>query len=320
MSDRIRRGGVVVALASLVLAMVQALPVYAAAPAPDGRISMATLREATLDVPAWPADNVQGPSGKLRFHQGLVTIEPTDVTDGQPPYGTDVRILAVTYGDIDHDGRDETIVELGCLIEGGSKQLVAYDRDRDGRIVSLGRVVTNTGEIRDIKDGSARVSADGVVTVRVADYQLCCADQTPQTWQTRGYALRGDHFTQVSGPRRMPLNRHVTDVQVTMGDLTLGRPSHGYRSGTVKVTVTHIRGFRPSQVKLTFTLPEGLVGPNVVTVAAPPTGGSMTYSYTFRRPATLTGGDLSVEVTTVPALNPTVPWHIDATTPIRTAD
>jgi hypothetical protein len=308
-----------------------ALAATAEPPAPSGHIPMATLREATLDVPPWPADNVQGPSGLLRFHHGSVPVEPRTTPDGEPPYGESIVILSVTYGDVDHDGAQETIVELGCMIEGGSKQLVAYDRDSAGHIVSLGRVAATTGPIRDIRAASARVSGSGVVTALVGDYQRCCDDRTPQIWQTRGYALRHGRFEQVGGPVRMPVNPHVTELRVTAGDLTLGPATAGYRTGAVDVTVTHRRGAHPRRVTLWFYPPAGLERSGAgwppvtgrtdsfgVTVAAPAAGGSVTHRFTFRRAATIPGGELSVEITTVPRMSQAVPWDSTATVPIRT--
>ncbi|AEV85769.1 hypothetical protein ACWT_4747 [Actinoplanes sp. SE50] len=298
-------------------------------PAPNGRISLADLREATLDVPAWPADNVRGPSGRLHFHRGQVPVEGGSVAEGQPPYGDSILILSVAYGDVDHDGADETIVTFGCLIEGGSKQVVVYDRDATGAIISLGRVAATTGPVRDIRADSPKVTG-GVLTTAVADYQRCCDDRTPQIWQTRGYALRSGKFVQVSGPRRMPVNPHVTDASITAGPLTLGPEKDGFRYGTTIVTVTRHRGARPEQFTLSFFPPEGLERsgagwPKVteepdwfrVTVPAPPSDDTVSYPFTFRRPAAATGGELDIELGTVPEMGLAVPWTADAAAPIR---
>ncbi|MFI1989022.1 hypothetical protein [Actinoplanes sp. NPDC020271] len=297
---------------------------------PDGHIPLAALREAALDVPPWPADNVQGPSGPLHFHDGAVPVEPHTVPDGQPPYGDAVLILSVTYGDVDHDGADETLVLLGCMIEGGSKQLVAYDRDPAGHIVSLGPIVATTGQIRDIQSSGTKV-AGGVVTAIVGDYQRCCADRTPQIWQTRGYARRAGRFEQVSGERRMPLNPHVTEMRVTAGDLVLGPARGGYRTGSVDVTVRHVRGGHPAKVTILFYAPEGLeragnkwpavkaqAGSFSVTEAAPTAGGSVTYRFAFRRKAAVSGGELSIDLATVPWMSEAVPWSSAVTVPVRT--
>jgi len=135
--------------------------------APDGHISLETLKNSTVTMPPWPADNVQGPSGPLHFRDGVVHIPQTDPAGVRvPPHGSEIILLGVTYGDVDRDGSAETIAEYACLVEGAGKQLVALDRSSAGRIVTLGQVVATTGEIRDIRDDSVRL-ADGVVTVRV---------------------------------------------------------------------------------------------------------------------------------------------------------
>ena len=137
--------------------------------APDGRISLTVLGNSTLFIPRWPADNLQGPSGPLRFRNGLVNVTPRPTPAGQPPYGSQIVVLSATYGDVDRDGADETIAVIGCLTEGGSKQLVAFDRDRQGHIRTMGTVVATTGQIRDIRDDSPRLSRDGTVAVWLGD-------------------------------------------------------------------------------------------------------------------------------------------------------
>jgi hypothetical protein len=295
---------------------------FAAQGPPDGRIPLATLRAATLDVPQWPDDGLRCPSGRIRFRGGEATVTPVAAPDDRPPAGESLTILSAAYGDIDRDGAAETVAVLGCMIEGGTKQIVAYDRDRDGRIISHGHVTATTGEVRDIRDTSLRISAAGVVTARLADYQRCCADTTPQKWQTRGYALRNGHFTQVSGPSRMPLNPKVTSTRLESGDLTLGPPTGGYRSGSVDVTVTHRWGARPTAVILQFSPPDGLQRsgdrwPPVTTaadsfsvrVAAPAAGRSVTYRFDFRQAAGTPGGELPIELTTAPPTSPAIPWE-----------
>ncbi|MEV0895398.1 hypothetical protein [Actinoplanes sp. NPDC049802] len=293
--------------------------------APDGRIPLATLGESVLDVPAWPADNVRGSSGPLRFHDGTVALGERTAPARTPPYGMEIVILSVTYGDVDGDGADETVAELSCRVEGGSEQLVAFDRDRAGRIVTIGPVVATTGEIRDLREDSARVAGDGTVTVQVADYQRCCDDRTPQTWQKRGYRLGDDGFHQVSGPARMPVNPWVTDTTTTAGRLVLTPATDGYRYGAVEVTVTHVRGARPARMLVRFHPPAGLEpagdgwppitredGDFTVTVDPPAAYGAVTRTFAFRQPVTATAGRLDVEAYGLPAkvayLSETTPW------------
>lgn len=320
---------------NLVAVLTACLPLAVATPAsaqppPDGRITLAALGEATLDVPRWPADGLRCPSGPVRFHDGGAALTPKTTPDGRPPSGQSLLILSATYGDIDRDGADETVAVLGCLIEGGTKQIVAYDRGPDGGIVSRGRVTATTGQVREIRDTSVRVDQAGVVTARLADYQRCCDDRTPQKWQTRGYALRAGRFTQVSGPTRMPFNPKVTATRLTVGDLVLGPPTGGYRHGSVTVTVAHRWGAHPGKVTLLFSPPAGLRRsgdrwPPVTTegdsfsvrVTAPPPGRSVSYRFAFRQPAAASGGELPVELVTVPQANQAIPWYGYATARIR---
>jgi hypothetical protein len=317
--------------AAAVMSAAQATPngpvPSAVQPPPDGHIPLAALGEATLDIPRWPADGLHCPSGRVRFRAGEATVTPSTAPDGQPPAGQSLTILSAAYGDIDHDGEDETVAVLGCMIEGGTKQIVAYDRDPDGSVISHGRVTATTGDVRDIRDTSLRISTAGVVTARLADYQRCCADTTAQKWQTRGYALRNGRFIQVSGPSRMPLNPEVTSTRLSTADLALGPRTGGYRYGSVDVTVTHRRGAHPRAVVLQFSPPDGLRRsgnrwPSVTTaadsfsvrVAAPAAAGrSITHRFEFRQPAGTPGGELPIELTTVPQASPAIPWEISAT-------
>ena len=230
-----------------------AQPSSPAPKAPDGRIALETLKNSTLTIPSWPADNVQGPSGRLHFRDGVVRItQPAPTVSGKPPTGSEIVLFGAAYGDVDRDGAKETVGEFFCLIEGGSKQLVAFDRDSTGRIVTLGPVVATTGEIRDIRFDSVRIGDDGVITAQLADFQRCCDDQTPQLWQERGYRRSGGRFVQVSGPTRLAANPYVSETSVTAGELVLGPVTTGYRYGTVTVTVRHGWGTRPRHVLLHF--------------------------------------------------------------------
>lgn len=306
--------------------------------APDGHIALSTLRNATLRIPPWPADNVQGPSGRLRFRDGVVPIdEPRNPSAHRPPTGSQVAILSVTYGDVDRDGAEETIAEIGCMIEEGSKQLIAFDRDRAGRIVTMGVVVATTGAIREITD--ARVTEAGTVTARVGDYQVCCDDHTPQTWQSRGYRWRHGRFAQVSGPTRMAASPYVTETALTAGELVLGPAVDGYRYGTLAVTLRHRWGTRPAHVLIEFFPSTGLeragtAWPPIITtpaspwfrvsVAAPPVHGTVTHRFAFRRPASASAGTLDVEAIGTnrqgTSMSEAIGWNNGDTATIRTVD
>ncbi|GAA2607860.1 hypothetical protein [Paractinoplanes durhamensis] len=316
------------------------VPSSPATTVPDGRISLETLKNSTLTIPAWPADNVQGPSGRLRFRDGVVRISaPGPAEQGRPPTGTEIVLLGAVYGDVDRDGATETVAEFVCAIEGGSKQLVAFDRDSAGHIVTVGRVVATTGEIRDLQDGSVRVGAGGVITVRLGDYQRCCDDQTPQLWQERGYQRSGDRFVQVSGPTRMGANPHVTETSVTAGELVLGPVTGGYRYGTTTVTVRHGWGTPPRQILLHFypgagLEPAGSAWPPIITsrsetgfqvsVAPPSASGVARYTFAFRLPPAVSRSTLEVEVSGATAVGTALseanPFNNGTAVTVRTAD
>jgi hypothetical protein len=302
-------------------------------PAPDGRIPLAQLRGATFTVPPWPTDNLTGPSGRLTFHDGQVLVPP----DSQYPFERHIIIGGIAYGDVDHDGADETIVEIDCVVQGGSQQLVALDRDAAGQIVTMGTVVATTGEVRVIDGNSVRVTSAGVVEVRVGDFQRCCGDETPQTWQVRGYGWTGRQFRQVSGAAAFPLNPAITDTSVSAGDLVLGPAVDGVRHGTLTLTVRHVRGTRPHHLVLTFFPPPGIErdgtawppvrtdGPTIaVDLPTPATGGSASYTFAFRRPVTASGGEFTVQVNGATAtgtvLSESNGWDMPVQVAVRTTD
>ncbi|HEX5997466.1 MAG TPA: hypothetical protein VFY84_20195 [Jiangellales bacterium] len=264
-------------------------------PAPDGRISMEELRNATIEVPAWPVDNLGCLAGRQTFVDGEVLCPADDL------YYFDRHMLIqyVTrqpvYGDVDNDGAQETVVLVGCYVQGGGGQVVALDRDAAGNIVTMGTVVAMTGEVRVIDERSLRVLPDGTVEVSVGDYQNCCGADAPVQWQLRGYGWIGDRFQQVSGPSSFPVNPGITDTAVAAGPLVLGPPdADGVRHGTLTVTVTYVRGGTPDHLSLFFTMTnlsrDGSWPPvrvtqefTVVDLPTPAMGQSATYSFAFRQ-------------------------------------
>jgi hypothetical protein len=276
----------------------------------------------------------------LRFHDGIVKISSGGTMEtGQPPTGTEIVLLGAVYGDVDRDGADETVAEFVCLIEGGSKQLVAFDRDSAGHLVTLGRVVATTGEIRDIRTGGTRISGNGIVTVPVGDFQRCCDDRTPQVWQDRGYRRENGRFEQVSGPTRMSANAYITETSVTAGELVLGPAVDGYRYGTLTVTVRNGWGTRPAHIVLEFGTSGGLertgsAWPPVtapaqatsfpVTLAPPVAGGTVRYTFAFRAPVAAAGArvELGVSGTNAKraALAEANPWNNGTVARVRITD
>ncbi|MEU7875787.1 hypothetical protein [Dactylosporangium sp. NPDC049140] len=314
-----------------------AAPSPAAPPAqaaPDGRIPLDQLKNATLDIPAWPTDNLTGPSGKLKFVDGEVTVPP----DAAFPFVRHIIIFGATYGDVDRDGAQETLASIGCVVEGGSMQLVAFDRTASGAIVTMGQVVATRGEIRVIGTTDVKVRNDGTIAVKVGDFQGCCGDETPQQWQTRAYGWTGRDFRQTSGPTAFPVSANVTDSGVTAGELVLGPSVNGVRHGTVTVTVTYVRGAKPDHLVLDFSPPDGLqvdgnawpaVHPGYgtgfwVDLPTPAAGGKVTYTFAFSRPATATGSELGLHLTAANTKNVGLaesnPYDNTVTVHIRSVD
>jgi hypothetical protein len=137
----------------------------------------------------------------------------------------------------------------------------------------------------------------------------------------------------------MSANPFVTETSVSTGELVLGPAVGGYRYGTLTVTVRHRWGTRPGQLAIAFypsagleragtawppvSTPQGRAG-FTVTVAAPPVGGTASYTFAFRRPVTVSGGTLDLDVggtsATGSPLSEANPWNNGATPTIRTAD
>jgi hypothetical protein len=275
--------------------------------APDGRIPLAELKNATVEIPPWPADNLTGVSGRLTFVDGQVLSPP----DAAFPFERHIVIFDTTYGDVDRDGAQETLALIGCWVQGGSDQLVAFDRDRDGHIVTLATAVATTGDVRAIDSTTVRVLGDSTVTVKVGDFQRCCGNETPVLWQTRGYRWNGLAFRQVTGPAAFPVNPSVTETGMTAGDLVFGPAIGGWRYGALTVTVSYLRGARPDHLWLEFYVPadiqrDGSAWPPVkdneyggfyAQLPTPATGTSARYTFAFKRPASGTGGEFHLNVT-----------------------
>ncbi|MFI6783692.1 hypothetical protein [Micromonospora sp. NPDC050276] len=198
--------------------------------APDGRISRAQLLAARVTLPAWPA--------------GMPTTCLTSDVRLRPPSRTDyvpvLTDLELRYTDLDGDGAIETVALVACRFgEALAKQLVAFDRDGNGRIVTMGRIVRTGDGIADITDFA--VSDGGRVRAQVADLQSCCS--TPSYWartQWRTFRWNGDQFPQSAGPTSFGPDTRLTDLVLTGGDLVLGPTGAGRkRPGTLTLTVTN---------------------------------------------------------------------------------
>ncbi|WP_410814368.1 hypothetical protein [Micromonospora sp. 067-2] len=221
--------------------------------APDGRISRGQLLAATVSLPAWAAP-AACPSGRVR----LGTDPARDDTN---------QLVAIDQGDLDEDGATETVALVRCVFgTRGAFQVVAFDRDTGGRVITLGRV-TATARPTPGWVTAVDVDTDGAVRVEVAD--IAPGSGWPLEYsqrQWRGYRWTGDGFEQVSGPRAFGPNPHSADLGVTATDLVLTTEPDGTRSGSVTIRVRNTTD---------RTVPVGVLQIDLPT-ALRPTGGGWT--------------------------------------------
>ncbi|MEU8155247.1 hypothetical protein AB0B94_16420 [Micromonospora sp. NPDC048986] len=198
--------------------------------APDGRISRAQLLAARVDLPAWPA----------HAPQDCVASDVRLRPPGSRQRGPALADVDLGYTDLDGDGATETVALVTCRLgEASAKQLVAFDRDGHGRIVTMARVVGTAEGLDDITD--AAVTEDGRVRAQVADIQPCCS--TPSYWaqnQWRTYRWHDGRFTQSDGPRSFGKDPRLTDLVLSGGDLVLGPAgTDGKRPGILSLSLSN---------------------------------------------------------------------------------
>ncbi|SCE91932.1 hypothetical protein GA0070607_3212 [Micromonospora coriariae] len=217
--------------------------------APDGRISRAQLLAARVDLPAWRP----GPAG-CPVSGARLSGDPATAKEGTN------ALEAIDYADVDGDGATETVAMLQCSFgTRGPQQVVAFDRDEAGRIVTIGRVVATALEKPQwltALDGRS----DGIVRVEVAD--LPPGGGWPGEWsqrQWRGYRWTGERFSQVEGPTSFGPNPYSTNLAVTAKDLVLADdPADGSRVGAVQVRVRAVGDRHVDEVSLELELPASL--------------------------------------------------------------
>jgi hypothetical protein len=199
--------------------------------APDGRISVAELAQATVDFGGTSRDESLCGGHKFTFHGN-----PTGGKYPEVAYSIE-KVINV---DFDHDGAQETIALVNCTIEGHSSVVLALDKDTDGKIVTVGQVVITTSKTSFKSVFDVRADANGAVGVQVGDIAVCCATTNEMVeHQWRSYSYDGTAFTQTGGRTSFTPVAAPTDLGVTMTGLKLGKPVNGIRKGTATVTVTN---------------------------------------------------------------------------------
>lgn len=195
-------------------------------PPPNGRISRAQLLAARVDLPPWQPD---APASCTRDNVRLAS----EGTPSRP------WLMDLVHGDADGDGAQETIATLGCAPgEPDMQQVVVFDRDTSGRIITLAQVVrTEDDEVEWIIEVTP--TGKGVVTVRVGDIQPCCDMSEKQVQkQDRTYTWDGTRFAQTGGPTSFPARPDFrTDLTVTASDLVFTNDKDGYPHGVMTVTI-----------------------------------------------------------------------------------
>ncbi|MCX5067724.1 hypothetical protein OOJ91_17940 [Micromonospora lupini] len=224
-------------------------PSVSAAPqAPDGRIERTELLAATVDLPTW-GDLPERPDGKACASRGIRL-------NGDPVSDDPNLLVEMGYGDVDRDGATETVVLVRCLLgTRGPAQVVAFDRDTVGRIVTLGRVAATADPTPEWLIG-LEVRADGITRVAMADrapgpgWPL---ERSQRQW--RGYRWDGSRFRQTEGPKGFGPNPYAADLSVSSSNLALTREPGDSFAGTIEVRVRNASAGEVAEAVLSFDLP-----------------------------------------------------------------
>jgi hypothetical protein len=207
--------------------------------APDGRISSADLLSTSLKLPAWWGDAPCESEGRLA---------------GAEPNEEGNWLASVDYADVDRDGAEETVVMVGCKF--GARvitiQVAVLDRDRTGKIVTLGQVLTARplGWIFQVD-----AQPDGSIRIEVGDRQPTNTETVVPQWRT--YTWTGAKFEQTAGPTSFPPLPTQPDLRVTATDIVYGAVAgDGSRHGTITVTISNAGPATAQQVLLVLELGE----------------------------------------------------------------
>lgn len=219
-------------------------PSTSSSSAPDGRISLAELDNTTLDIPGWTATSDCAP-GRYKFRSGVATGQGYSI---YLPGNGSISLPNPAYLDVDGDNAQETIVTIACGTQDMNDEVVAFDRDDHGDIVTLGAVAQIDWDAQpQMRLNGVREGADGTIEVRWT--QL---NQKYPVSQWREYRWTGSDFIQTGGPTTVPRLPSVSSTITSHMTAT----STGYQ-GTLTVEITNdassLNTIGP--VNLGFTLP-----------------------------------------------------------------
>jgi hypothetical protein len=153
-------------------------------------LSRENLRDATLDLPAWPA-RPECPSGAVRFRDGVAE------TGGHRMELFTNRFLVPRYADLAGGPEREALARVTCRTDDGSEvgEALLAVTDDGNEPKTLGYVFASDDNARGFEQFS---DANRQVTVTVVDE----ADRDGARRQDRAYQWTGDGFEQVVGPTR----------------------------------------------------------------------------------------------------------------------
>jgi hypothetical protein len=186
--------------------------------APDGHIARRELLNTRVTLPDWWGDAPCNVNARL---------------NAQAPAEEGNWLDSIGYVDVDRDGAEETVALVGCKFNSKviQKQVVVFDRNGGGGIVTMGQVLTSRplGWIFQVD-----AQADGSIRIEVGDREPIneqVAAVVVKQWRTYGW--NGDTFEQTGGPTSFPVQPTLADLRVEATDVVF---ANGHGRVTVKVT------------------------------------------------------------------------------------
>ena len=192
-----------------------------------------------VSIPAWHRYGTACPRGNLQLVKASGPMNRSATSSDR------LALFAVVRTNLDQDPALETAALIACRPgEASIDQIVAFDRDAGGHIVTLGTVAEGIF-------WSLSPRAGGGVTADISDMQACCA--TPKVYevhQIRGYAERGGRFVQVAGLTAFISHTRPVDLSIRLVSATWGGVHTGHRTGTITVKITNPSGYRTGDLVL----------------------------------------------------------------------
>jgi len=217
---------------------------------PPGAID---LTNATLDLPSFTGDTFDPCQGRQTFARNIADPPADDI-------GFLASVAAEWAGDVNRDGAIDTVALITCeMSETYQWQLTAFDGTASA-VRTIGRVVAINSQPNLHIVFGGQVLGDGSIRLEVGDFTGIVAGHAEEvsTHQTRTYRWNGSAFAQTAGPTTFPPNPNFVDLRATTTGLVLGKPSNGFRNGTLRMTVTNVGSVLAESVTLDVVLPAWL--------------------------------------------------------------